>query len=395
MGRGLMAKKKTGKKKDKKTEAATLEQMRKSLGLSDNDDTVMPANEFESVKAVTSTGHENLDEIISPVYYEQRTKGDRKGSEESHPVTAHGGVPRGYLGEFYGPNQGGKSSLCLKLAAKVTQAKEYVLWIDAEGSFQNEFAMIHGVDLKYVILGNKPGKTAEDYLEMVINGAAKGLFSLVIVDSVAGLQPKKILDCDLEKDAKIGEMARLMSRACPQILNAAKKGNCSVIFINQIRMKIGGYGNPETTPGGEALRFYSSLRLRVDRMPAKTRSITKNGEEIGILSKVFVTKNRFGAPYKDTFVPIYFSGEQPNPLDMLLNAALITKVIKSRTANKETKISFAPHFKSEPIDNLKEMMNPDLIRAIAAAQSEISVLDPEVQSFVDNVDDFYGDVLED
>jgi protein RecA len=368
------------KKKSKKTEKAVLLQMRKSLGLKEDDEALLLASQFESVRGVIRTGHENLDRMLTPVYYE---------------ANGVGGIPEGYLCEFYGPNQGGKSSLCLKLSASITDNDEWVMWIDAEGSFQNEFALIHGVNLNRVLLLSKPGTTAETYLKRGLAAAEGGLVKMVVFDSLAALQPEKVLKQPLDKDARIGEMARLMSRACPQFVDASKKGNCSVVFINQIRMKIGSFGNPETTPGGESLRFFSSLRLRVDRLGSKTRSIMKGDEEIGIRSKVFLTKSRFGQPYKDTVVPIYFGSEQPDPLDALLNEALIAKVIKSRSSKKEgIKITFEPHFKGKPIDDLKQLMNPEIIRAIAEALSDIVVLDPEIKKFVDEVDTYYGDPLD-
>jgi recombination protein RecA len=283
------------------------------------------------------------------------------------------------------------------LTASANKEGENVFWLDAEGSFQDEFAQAHGVNLKKTVVLSKPGAAAEHYLTVAENAARSGEFALVVIDSLAGLVPDKIMKAELEKEAKIGEMARLMSRACPRMVAAAKEGHCAVVFINQIRMKVGVmYGNPETTPGGESLRFYSSLRLRVDKAPSKMRQIIRDDDEIGMRSKVFIAKSRFGAPYKETLVPIYFGTEKPHPLDLLIDEALSQKVISSRTSKKDniTKLTMKPEFKSVPMDEFKAMLDSDLVRAIAARLQEVVILEPDVQHYVDTVDDHMGDPTE-
>lgn len=377
-----MAKNTKNKSKFDDIDEATLQQIRASLGLSKTDEALMLAGDFESVSDVISTGHPNLDEVLTPVYFEKN---------------GVGGVPRGYVCEFFGPNAGGKSSLCLKLAAAANSKGDNVLWVDAEGSFQSEFAEAHGINPKKTILCSKPGSSAENYLKLATEAAKGGQFSLVVIDSLAGLVPAKIMAAELEKDAKIGEMARLMSRACPLLVSAAKEGDCAIVFINQIRMKVGVmYGNPETTPGGESLRFYASLRLRVDKAPSKMRTIVKDDEEIGMRSKVFITKSRFGAPYKETIVPIYYGMEKPCALDLLIDQAISNKVMTARTTKKDgiTRVTMKSDFKNLPLDELRSSMTPDLVRTIADRLSEVIVLDPDVQKYVDTVDEHLGDPTE-
>lgn len=379
-------KKKAGKKADKISDAL-LAQMRKRIGIGEKDASLTRASEFESVSEVISTGHTNLDEILTPVFFSKN---------------GVGGVPRGYLCEFFGPHAGGKSSLCLKLVASVQQGGGFAFWADAEFSFQDQFAVNHGVDLDKTMILSKPGMTAEEYLDATIEMAKSGQFEIGVIDSLAGLTPKRLLVEGLDKEARIGEKARLMSNACPRLVSAAKEGNCAIIIINQIRMKIGGYGNPETTPGGESLKFYASLRLRVSQVgSAKDRGIMKDGEEIGIRSITTIKKSRFGPPFRETVVPIYYGEEKPTLLDQLLDFALNSKVIKGRAKDGVPRFTFkmpdGTHiFRVLELFEVREMMTPDLVRTIAdRIKEEGFALDRDLELFVENVDEKLGDVIED
>jgi len=307
--------KKAEKEKDKASEIR-LQQIKKSLGITD--DSVRLADQYIAVKDVIPTGLPELDKILTPMIYEK---------------TGQGGIPRGFCCEFFGPHAGGKSSLGMKLAAYVTTHNGFVLWVDAEGSFVPEWAKRHGADTGKIIHVENEGKTGEQFLEMVETIASKGQVDLIVIDSVTALQPKEILETALEKEARIGAGAKMMARALPRILMAAKKGNTAVIFINQIRQKIGVfYGSNETTPYGEALKFYCSLRLRLSQVGSKSeRGIMKGDDEIGIRTNVQVVKSRFGPPYREAVMPIYYSDVKPHPLDMIIDAALSAKVAKSRS----------------------------------------------------------------
>lgn len=397
-----MSKKNEDKKKpvacgSDKVKQAMLDQIRRQLGMNkDGDEEALHfANEHVSISDVISTGHIHLDEMLTPDFYEK------------HKV---GGVPCGYVAEFYGPNAGGKTSLCLKLAAEVTKKGGMVFWVDAEGSFMTEWAMAHGVDLSNVIILSKPGTTGEDYLTKLDEAVSKGLFRLAVIDSMDALVPKSLLDGDLEENARVGAKAQLMSRVLPRIVNAAKMGNCAVIFINQIRNKIGVmYGSPETTPGGEALRFYASLRLRLQQVGSKKdRGIMKDGEEIGIRSEVLIKKNRFGPPYKDTIMPIYYGADlKPHPLDMVIDQAIGAKVISVRLQkHKDTEettqyLTFAPVdekgkaipgwenlCKVSGVDVFKDLLTPAAIKLIVAeCEKEKVQFDPDVFDFIKQLED--------
>lgn len=375
------AKKAEEKKKaaEEKIRKAEIERILKMLGV--KDDSVKPADQYEPVSHIISTGHGELDKILTPTIYDQR---------------GCGGIPRGFVCEFFGPYAGGKTSLALMLAASVTRNKERVFWEDAEQCYVPDWANVHGVVNEYVyrMAGSK---SAEEYLEKLETAAASGDFSLAVVDSVTALVTKQVLETPLDENARVAAMASLMSRALPRIVPAAKRGNCAVIFINQIRQKIGiMYGNPETTPGGEALRFFSSLRVRLSQVGGKNnRGIMKDGEEIGIRSMVQVVKSRFGPPFKDTVVPIYYTNEKPHPLDELLNLALAKKVVKCRSKKEghESIQFFTLDYPDtdtlkgiEGFEDFKSKLDAEHIKYIAQKLADIIVLTPEIAGYLSSLE---------
>jgi len=365
------------KKKDKNDKLADqrLLQIRKALGITD--ESVRLADQHIAIKDVISTGLPELDKIMTPMIYEK---------------TGKGGFPRGFVGEFYGPYSGGKSSLCMKLAGDVTKRGGFVLWIDAEGSYVSEWAAQHGVNNKNVVLIDNLGRTGEYFLEQVETIAASGTVELIVVDSVTALVPKEVLECALEKEARIGAGAKLMTRALPRIIAAAKKGDTAVIFVNQIRQKIGVvYGNPETTPMGEALKFYSSLRLRLSQVGRSERNITKGEEDIGIRTNVRIEKSRFGPPFKECIMPIYYGNALPQPLDSLLDAALASKVLKSRSKsmpNGERVQTFTfGSIKKDGMDEFKKALDNTIIKKMAEliTVETKTLLEAHVQEYINKL----------
>lgn len=377
---------------DEKLRQSMLENLKRQLGMKADDESLHSADKHVSITDVISTGHTYLDQLLTPDYF--------KANEV-------GGVPRGFLIEFYGPNAGGKSSLCLKLAAQATKKDGHVLWMDAEGCFMTEWADANGVNRSNVLIYHKPGATGEEYIDSLETFVASGLFSLAVIDSMEALTPKVLLEGNLEDPARVGAKAQLMSRCLPRIVSAAKKGNTAVVFINQIRNKIGGYGNPETTPGGEALRFYASLRLRISQVGNKdSRSIMKDGEEIGIRSDVMIKKSRFGPPFKSTVLPIYYRSDlKPHPLDIILDVAMECKAITTRAVKpkhgKEDDITmyltFAPEDEKgvalpgwddlkriEGIDNFKALLTKDRLNFLVkyCQEKKKANFDPEVSDYL-------------
>ena len=204
-----------------------------------------------------------------------------------------GGLPKGRVIEIYGPESSGKTTLTLHAIAEAQKAGGVCAFIDAEHALDVGYAKNLGVDTDNLLVSQPDfGEQALEILETVIRS---GAVDLVVIDSVAALTPKVEIDGDMD-DQQVGVQARLMSKALRKITGLLNKMNCTVIFINQIRMKIGmtGYGSPETTTGGNALKFYSSVRLDIRRI-----ATLKQGENsIGNRVKVKVVKNKVAAPFK-------------------------------------------------------------------------------------------------
>ncbi|MEA2049302.1 MAG: recombinase RecA [Campylobacterota bacterium] len=203
------------------------------------------------------------------------------------------GIPKGRVVEIYGPESSGKTTLTLHMIAECQKAGGVCAFIDAEHALDVVYAKNLGVDTDNLLVSQPDfGEQALEILETVVRS---GAVDLVVVDSVAALTPKVEIDGDMD-DMQVGVQARLMSKALRKITGIMHKMNTTVVFINQIRMKIGmtGYGSPETTTGGNALKFYSSVRLDIRRIAS-----LKQGEEvIGNRTKVKVVKNKVAPPFK-------------------------------------------------------------------------------------------------
>ena len=233
-----------------------------------------------------------------------------------------GGLPRGRIVEIYGPESSGKTTLALHVVAEAQKRGGEVAFVDAEHALDPTYAAAIGVDIDSMLVSQPD--TGEQALEITDALVRSGAIDVVVVDSVAALVPRQEIEGEMG-DAFVGLQARLMSQALRKLAGTIAKTNCIVIFINQLRMKIGVmYGNPETTTGGNALKFYSSVRLDVRKIEA----IKEGGAIIGNRTRVKVIKNKVAPPFREAVFDIMYGegiSKYGELLDMAVELELVNK----------------------------------------------------------------------
>jgi len=232
-----------------------------------------------------------------------------------------GGLPKGRIVEIYGPESSGKTTLTLHCVAEEQKKGGVCAFVDAEHALDPQYARKLGVDLDELLISQPD--TGEQALEITETLVRSGAVSMVVVDSVAALTPKSELEGDMG-DAQVGAQARLMSQAMRKLTASIARSNCMVIFINQIRMKIGVmFGSPETTTGGNALKFYSSVRLDIRRIG----SIKDRDEVVGNTTRVKVVKNKVAPPFKQVEFDIMY-GEGISKMGELIDLGVKAGIVE-------------------------------------------------------------------
>ncbi|HVM32684.1 MAG TPA: recombinase RecA [bacterium] len=252
----------------------------------------------------------------------QDVKSISTGSMALDIATGIGGVPRGRIIEIYGPESSGKTTLTLHIVAEAQRAGGTAVFIDAEHAMDPVYAAKLGVNVDELLISQPD--SAEEALQIADTLIRSGAIDVIVIDSVAALAPRAELEGEMG-DAHVGLQARLMSQALRKLTALLSKSNTSALFINQIREKIGVmFGSPETTPGGRALKFYSSMRLDIRRVEA-----IKNGDaNIGNKVKVKVVKNKTAQPFKEAFFDIIFGqgiSREGSLIDVALEMGILDK----------------------------------------------------------------------
>ncbi len=276
-----------------------------------------------------------------------------------------GGYPKGRIIEIYGPESSGKTTFALHAIAEAQKQGGYAAFVDAEHALDANYARALGVDVDNLILSQPD--TGEQALEIVEHLVRSGAIDIVVIDSVAALVPRVEIDGEMG-DSHIGLQARLMSQAMRKLSGVISKTNTVAIFINQIREKVGTYGNPETTSGGRALKFYATIRLDI----RKGEQIKNGTEAVGNITKVRVVKNKVAPPFKVVEVDLVY-GQGISYEAELLDLAVKTDIIQK----SGSWFSYGEEKLGQGRENIKDYLkkNPNLCKELELKIREVIKID--------------------
>ncbi len=288
-----------------------------------------------------------------------------------------GGVPRGRVTEVYGPESSGKTTICQHIVAEAQKTGGLAAFIDMEHALDPTYAARCGVDVENLYIAQPD--TGEQALEIAEALVRSGAMDVVVVDSVAALVPRAEIEGDMG-DAHMGLQARLMSQALRKLSGAIKQSNTAMIFTNQLRMKIGVmFGNPETTSGGRALKFYSSVRLDVRRI----QSIKDKGEVVGNRTRVRVTKNKVAAPFRQAEFDIMYNegiSRAGDVLDIAVEMGVIDKRgsfynygderMAQGRENAKTYLRDNPHVSDEIESKIRELIGLGALKPLTSDDAD-------------------------
>ncbi len=338
-----------------------------------------------------STGHLMLDLAIA--------HGVGPDDEFDPEVHKGGGFPLGKIVEISGGEGSGKSSECYRVVGNAQKMGLKCMWIDLEHSYSEPLAVINGVDIDAIHMANTLDEedpdhiySAEEVMDRVCH-ACKAGFKVIVLDSLAALVPAAALENEIaEGGVGLGAIASVLSKSMPKLLNYAAKYGVLIIFINQLREKIGAYGNPEYTPGGRAARHAYSIQIRLKKQTAKDKGPlfmeTETGPMlIGNHSFVYITKNRMGKPVEGEIrIPIYYEPYFPGAEDLIFNEGRRLRVIGKNLATfrwtdvkAEGKIAFMNAIKE------KSLLSPLVAAIKEAAANQGAILPPEIVHFKEDL----------
>jgi len=279
-----------------------------------------------------------------------------------------GGVPKGRIVEIYGPESSGKTTLALHIVAEAQKAGGHAAYIDAEHAVDPEYSKKLGVNVEDLLISQPDsGEQALEICETLVRSSA---LDVIVIDSVAALVPKAELDGDMG-DTHVGLQARLMSQALRKLTGTVSRSNATVIFINQIREKIGVmFGNPETTPGGRALKFYSSIRMEIRRITTLKDGVDSVGSKV----RVKVIKNKVAPPFKQSEFDIMY-GKGISVIGDILDLAVLGNIVEKMGAW----FSYGDLKIGQGRENAKQYLenNPDTLAEITNKVKEFMGLEEE------------------